>query len=66
MLFTVPTAFADAEREYRRQRIQADFPARLSRPQRRFRLAALFQPRHRPNPAPRRPMPAPHHLTSHS
>ncbi|HVS68782.1 MAG TPA: hypothetical protein VHE56_09535, partial [Mycobacteriales bacterium] len=57
-------AFAQAELDYRQQRVRAEYPARASRQAWRIRLAALFQPRRRPNPAPRRPMPAPHHLTS--
>ena len=67
MSFSVPTAFAGAELEYRQQRIKAEFPgrtARILRPQRRIRIAALFHPRRRPNLTPRGPMPAPHHLAS--
>ena len=64
MMVTVSPAFAQAELEYRQQRIKADFAARTSRPVRRVRLAGLLKPCRRPNLMPRRPMPAPHHLAS--
>jgi hypothetical protein len=69
MSFSVPPAFAQAELDYRQQRIRADFAARPSavaprsgvRNARRIRLTALFLPRRRPNLAARPPLPAPHH-----
>jgi hypothetical protein len=72
MMLTGTPAFAQAELEYRQQRIKTDFAARTARPGgvvrrkagRRTRLAGLLTPWRRPNLAPRRPMPAPHHLTS--
>ncbi|HVV77559.1 MAG TPA: hypothetical protein VHC43_16170 [Mycobacteriales bacterium] len=67
MSLPVPPAFANAELEYRQQRIRSEYAAHASRPRRtqlRTRLAALFKPRRRPDPVTRRPMPAPHHLTS--
>lgn len=64
MSFQISPTFAQAEVEYRQQRIKAGFPARRSGAVRRIRLAALFKPRRRPNPAPRQPLPSPHHLAS--
>lgn len=80
MSLSIPPAFAQAEIEYRQQRIKAEFPARgpaaarrgAARASRPNRLAALFRPwRRRPErtlgAAPsgaRQPMPAPHHLAS--
>ncbi|HVT63940.1 MAG TPA: hypothetical protein VHD81_02175 [Mycobacteriales bacterium] len=68
-MLSVPPAFAQAEIDYRQQRVKAEFSARAYRPSgsghektgRRSRLAALFTPRRRPNLAARRPLPAPHH-----
>jgi len=64
MMVTVSPAFAQAELEYRQQRIKADFAARTSQPVRRVRPIVLFKQWRRPNLTPRRPMPAPHRLTS--
>jgi hypothetical protein len=61
MSLSVPPAFAQAELEYRQQRIKADFAARPTGKTRRIRLTALFQSRRRPNLALRRPQPAPYH-----
>ena len=66
MSFQISPAFAQAELEYRQQRIKSDFRQGTGRPVRRIRLASLFKPHRRPNPAPRHPMAAPHHLTSGS
>ena len=72
MLVSVNPAFAEAELEYRRQRVQAGFSRRQSRPVRRSWLAALLRWGRRPNPAPptaaplggRAVRPSPHHAVS--
>lgn len=71
MLVSVNPAFAEAELEYRRQRIESGFDKRQSRPVRRNRLAALLRWGRRPNPASlttgtgvRAVRPSPHHAVS--
>jgi hypothetical protein len=71
MLISVTPAFAQAELEYRRQRVQDAFATRRGRRPLRGRLVGLFRPRRRAGSevgmaAPRPPRAAPHHLASRS
>jgi hypothetical protein len=68
MLVSISPAFAEAELEYRQQRIRDDYSARPSGRVRRHRFAAALSWGRRPNPATpvnaQRPVVARHHLFS--